>query len=177
MLKLRCNNKRKYAVNITRRQGNVIGFAICAAMMGYAYFAQYVQGYMPCPLCEFQRMAMIATGVLFAVAALHNPAGVIKNVYGVLIALAALAGLGVAWRHVWLQGLPPDQVPACGPGLDYMLGAFPFTEVLKKVFTGSGECANIDWSFLGLSMPAWTLLWFAFFALFALYNNFRAQRA
>ncbi|MFK8016157.1 MAG: disulfide bond formation protein B [Gammaproteobacteria bacterium] len=162
-------------INISRRQGNLLGFGLCAAMMGYAYFAQYVQGYMPCPLCEFQRMAMIATGVFFLLAALHNPQATGARVYAVLTTLATAGGVAVAWRHVWLQGLPPDEVPACGPGLDYMLGAFPFTEVLTKVFTGSGECANIDWSFLGLSMPQWTLLWFVLFGLWALYNNLRRE--
>ncbi len=160
-------------LNLTRRQGNAIGFLLCAGMMAYAYFAQHVQGYLPCPLCEFQRMAMIATGVLFLLAAVHNPWDFGARVYGVLTALAAAGGLAVAWRHVWLQGLPPDEVPACGPGLDYMLNAFPFTEVLSRVFTGSGECASIDWEFLGLSMPAWTLLWFVIFVVGALYNGFR----
>ncbi|MEO1574685.1 MAG: disulfide bond formation protein B [Pseudomonadota bacterium] len=161
-------------MNITRRQGNFLGFGICAVLMGYAYFAQYVQGYLPCPLCEFQRMAMIATGLMFLIAALHNPARVGARMYGVLAGLAASAGIAVAWRHVWLQGLPPDQVPACGPGLDYMLDTFPFTQVLKKVFTGSGECASIDWTFLGLSMPGWTLVWFVILAGWALFNAFRA---
>lgn len=150
-----------------------MGFGVCAGLMGYAYFAQYVQGLMPCPLCEFQRMAMIGTGLLFLVAALHNPGRVGARIYGVLTALAATGGIAVAWRHVWLQGLPPDQVPACGPGLDYMLNTFPFTQVLQKVFTGSGECATIDWTFLGLSMPAWTLLCFVMLGGFALFNAFR----
>lgn len=164
-------------MNITRRQGNLLGFGICAGMMGYAYFAQYVQGYLPCPLCEFQRMAMIMTGLFFLVSALHNPARTGARVYGVLTALAGAAGIAVAWRHVWLQGLPPDEVPACGPGLDYMLDTFPFTQVLEKVFTGSGECASIDWTFLGLSMPAWTLIWFVILASWALFNAFRPAAA
>ena len=164
-------------MNITRRQGNFLGFAVCAALMGYAYFAQYVQGYLPCPLCEFQRMAMILTGVLFLIAALHNPGRIGARVYGVLAGLGGAAGIAVAWRHVWLQGLPPDEVPACGPGLDYMLEAFPLTKVLEKVFTGSGECASIDWTFLGLSMPAWTLLWFVILASWAFFNNFRPAPA
>lgn len=160
-------------MNITRRQGNFLGFGICAGLMGYAYFSQYVLGYLPCPLCEFQRMAMILAGVFFLVAALHNPGRVGARIYGVLTALAAGAGIAVAWRHVWLQGLPPDQVPACGPGLDYMLDAFPLTQVFEKVFTGSGECASIDWTFLGLSMPTWTLIWFIVLAVGALFNAFR----
>ncbi|MEM6641136.1 MAG: disulfide bond formation protein B [Pseudomonadota bacterium] len=164
-------------MNFSRRTGNFFGFAVCAGLMGFAFFAQYVQGYLPCPLCEFQRMAMIATGVFFLVAALHNPMGLGARVYAVVTMLAAAAGIGVAWRHVWLQGLPPDQVPACGPGLDYMINAFPFTEVLQRVFTGSGECASIDWTFLGLSMPAWTLICFVGLTLWAVFNGFRAVRS
>lgn len=147
-------------INLKRNSGNLLGFAICAAMIGYAYFAQYVQGYMPCPLCEFQRMAMIATGAVFALAAIHDPRGFGHRIYAFGVLLVAGGGAAVAWRHVWLQGLPPDQVPACGPGLDYMLDTLPFTKVLSKVFTGSGECAQIDWQFLGLSMPGWTLIVF-----------------
>ena len=94
-----------------------------------------------------------------------------------LAALAALVGAAIAGRHVWLQSLPPDQVPACGPGLEYMLEAFPLSKALSMVFTGSGECANVDWSFLGLSMPAWTLLWFLALAVLALWAGFRRRPA
>ncbi|MDH3908908.1 MAG: disulfide bond formation protein B, partial [Gammaproteobacteria bacterium] len=75
--------------------------------------------------------------------------------------------------HAWLQQLPPDKVPSCGPGLDYMLETLPFTDVLSTVFTGSGECAEIVWQFLGLSMPAWVLVWMAGIGIGGIWNNLR----
>ena len=127
--------------------------------MGYALYAQHVQGLEPCPLCIFQRIAMITLGVVFAAAALHAPRSS-GRFYGVLGLLVAATGLGISAWHVRLQNLPADQVPSCGPGLEYMWGAFPLQDFFKMVFTGSGECATVDWRFLGLSMPAWVAVWF-----------------
>jgi protein dithiol:quinone oxidoreductase len=143
-----------------RRIANLAGLAIVAALMGYALYSEHVLGLEPCPLCIFQRMAMIALGAVFLVGALHAPAGAAARIYSVLGVLAAATGVGIAGRHVWLQSLPPDAVPACGPGLEYMMDVFPFMEMLSMVFTGSGECAEVDWTFLGLSMPGWVLVWF-----------------
>jgi disulfide bond formation protein DsbB len=157
----------------SRRVLNFAGFAICSGLMGFALFAQHVLLLDPCPLCVFQRVAVISIGIIFLVAALHNPAGAGRIVYSVLLAAAALAGATVAGRHAWLQQLPPDQVPSCGPGLDYMLETLPFTQVLSKVFRGSGECAEIVWQFLGLSMPAWVLVWVTVMGTVGIWNNFR----
>ena len=137
---------------------NGLGAVTCAALMLYALYAQHGLGLEPCPLCIFQRVAVVALGLLFLLAAVH-PAGVlVRRIYAVLVALVALAGSSVAARHVWLTTLPPERVPACGPGLDFMLEAFPLSEALSMVLAGSGECAEIDWVFLGLSMPAWVFL-------------------
>jgi protein dithiol:quinone oxidoreductase len=147
----------------TRRQRrwlNVLGLAIVIGLMSYALYAQHVVGLEACPLCIFQRIGMIGVGIVFAVAALHAPRGAGARVYAVLGVLAALTGAGISGWHVRLQNLPPEAVPACGPGLDYMLDAFPLADTLKMVFTGSGECAEVNWTFLGLSMPAWVLAWF-----------------
>ena len=132
------------------------------ALLAYAVFAQYGQLYEPCPLCIFQRVAMAAVGVVGLLAALHNPRGRGgRMAWGLLAFLAAGIGAAIAGRHVWLQHLPPDQVPACGPGLDYMLESMPsWLDVVKKVLQGSGECAEVNWTFLGFSMPEWTLLCF-----------------
>ena len=157
----------------SRRVLNFAGFAVCCGLMGFALFAQHVLLLDPCPLCVFQRVAVISIGIIFLVAALHNPHGAGRIVYGVLLALAAGGGAAVAGRHAWLQQLPPDQVPSCGPGLDYMLDTLPFTEVLSNVFRGSGECAEIVWQFLGLSMPGWVLVWMIFIAGAGLWNNLR----
>lgn len=129
--------------------------------MAYALYTEYGPLHLdPCPLCIFQRVAMIALGVVFAIAALHAPLGLAARVYAVLGGLVAATGLSISSWHVHVQNLPADQVPACGPGLDYMLQAFPPVDVLKMVFTGSGECHTINWSFLGLSMPFWVGIWF-----------------
>ena len=149
-------------MNITeyldRRKGNLLGFLICAALMSYALYSQHIDGLEPCPLCVFQRMAVIGLGIVFLLAALHNPARIGARVYALLLFVVAALGVTVAARHLWLQSLPPEAVPACGPGLDYILDVFPLAEALRVVFQGSGECADIDWLFLGLSMPAWVLI-------------------
>ena len=152
---------------------NTAGFLACVALMGYALYAQYGLGLEPCPLCIFQRVAVIGLGVVFAVAALHAPGWTGRRVYGVLLGLAAAAGAGVSARHLWLQTLPPERVPACGPGLDYMLESFPFREMLQTVLSGSGECAQVDWRVLGLAMPAWVLISVVALGLGGIWNNWR----
>jgi disulfide bond formation protein DsbB len=160
------------------RTGFALAAAICAAFIAYALYAQYQLHLEPCPLCIFQRMAVIGLFIVFAVAALHAPRGARgKRVYGILGFIVAAIGISVAGRHVWLQHLPADQVPACGPGLDYMLDSFPLAKTLKMVFTGSGECAKVDWTFIGLSMPEWTLIWFVIFAIGSLYFGFRRYQS
>ena len=147
----------------TRRQRrglNAAGFAVVVGLMSYALYAQHVLHLEACPLCIFQRIAMIAVGAAFALAALHAPRGVGARVYAVLGVLAALTGASISAWHVRLQNLPPEEVPSCGPGLSYMWDAFPLGDMLKMVFTGSGECAEVNWVRFGLSMPAWVLVWF-----------------
>jgi disulfide bond formation protein DsbB len=158
-----------------KRTLNLAGFAACFGMMLYALFAQYFLELAPCPLCVFQRISVIALGVLFLLAALHNPNRVGGMVYSVLLFAAAAGGIAVAGRHVWLQNLPPDKVPACGPGLDFMLDAFPFAEVLTMVFSGSGECAEVSWQFLGLSMPAWVLISVTVLGVYGMVVNLRRR--
>lgn len=156
-----------------RRIVNLAGFLACAGMMGFALYAQYGLQLEPCPLCVFQRVAVIGLGLVFLVAALHHPAAWGGRVYALLLLVVAGAGLSVAGRHVWLQSLPPDAVPACGPGLDYMLDAFPLTEALAMVFQGSGECAEVSWRLLGLSMPAWVFIGVLGLGSVGIWNNLR----
>ncbi len=153
---------------------NLAGFLACAGMMGYALYAEHALLMEPCPLCVFQRMATIGLGIVFLIAAVHNPTGMARRVYAGLIAVIALTGIGVAGRHVWLQNLPPDEVPACGPGFDYIIDAFPLSEALSLIFTGSGECATVDWQFLGLSMPTWVLICFVALGAWGIWVNWRA---
>lgn len=156
-----------------RRWLNFAGFLACIAMMAYALYAEHVLLLEPCPLCVFQRIAVISLGVIFLMATLHDPSAGGRRVYALLVLLAAGAGAGVAGRHVWLQNLPPDQVPSCGPGFDYILDSFPLSEALNMIFTGSGECASIDWNFLGLTMPAWVLISIVTIGIAGIWNNLR----
>ena len=98
-------------------------------------------------------------GAAFLVAFLHNPNIFGMRVYGWLTAVIGACGTAIAARHVWLQNAPEDQLPECGPRLDYLIDVLPFHQMLEKVLTGSGECAEVSWTFLGLSMPAWSLIW------------------
>ena len=146
-------------------------------LMAYALYAQYVLHLEACPLCIFQRVALIALGLVFLVATLHAPRGAGARVYGVLGVMTAATGAGISSWHIHIQHLPPDKVPSCGPGLSYMFDAFPWLDAVKMVFTGSGECAKVNWTFLGLSMPTWVLLWFvALGALIAVVNWPRLAR-
>jgi disulfide bond formation protein DsbB len=158
---------------MTARTANILGAVACAALLSYAFYAQFVVHLEPCPLCIFQRAGIFALGVVFAVAALHDPGIAGRRVYAVLIILAAMATIGVASRQLYLQSLPPDAVPACGASLEFMLKVFPLNEVLVKVLTGSGECAKIDWTFLGLAMPAWVLIAAAALGGFGVWANVR----
>jgi disulfide bond formation protein DsbB len=160
---------------MTARTANLLGFTACVALLAYAYYAQYVMRLEPCPLCIFQRVGIFCVGVLFAAAAAHDPAGWGRRVYAGLLSMAALATVGVAGRHLYIQSLPPDAVPACGATLDFMLKIFPLTDVVTKVLTGSGECAKIEWRFLGLAMPAWVLIAAAALGLYGLWANLRRR--
>jgi disulfide bond formation protein DsbB len=149
----------------------------CASLLGYALYEQYVLFLDPCPLCILQRIAFIWIGLSALVAAVHNPGRTGRFIYATLLVLGCTAGAAVAGRHVWLQNLPPDQVPECGMGLNYMLETMPFGEVFSQVFYGSGECAQIDWTFFGLSMPWWTLFWYIGFTVITLWvvTNWRGK--
>ncbi|GGX87349.1 disulfide bond formation protein B [Litchfieldella qijiaojingensis] len=147
------------------RQWSIAGLLFCALMMGVALYLEHVMGLEPCPLCIFQRVGVLATAAVLLVAAIHNPRGRWGALYGGLGVLSVAGGIGVAGRHLWLQSLPPDQVPSCGPSLDYMIDVLPMREVLVHVFSGSGECASIDFLFLGVSLPGWTMVGFLVLAL------------
>ena len=133
----------------------------CGSMLGYALYIQHFDFIDPCPLCVLQRMTYMWIGAVALLAGIHNPGSLGRWIYGLAVTLGGFVGMGVAGRHLWLQSLPADQVPDCGMGLNYMLETMPFLEVLGEVFYGSGACAEVAWTFLGLSMPSWTLIWFA----------------
>ncbi|MFO1377610.1 MAG: disulfide bond formation protein B [Steroidobacteraceae bacterium] len=160
---------------LTRRQGNAAAFAACAGALAYAFYAQYWQGFVPCHLCIFQRVTLAATTAVFLVAALHGPGRTGARFYALLVALAAGSLAATAGRHVWIQLQPPGAVPGCGADLDFMLEIFPLYEVVLKVFRAGGECQKIDWTFLGLSMPAWVLMFAVGVGAFGLWNNLRRE--
>jgi len=160
----------------TRRSFNLFGMLCCAGLLGYAWYAQGALRVEPCPLCIVQRLGVAALGAGFLMAWLHSPNGWGARAYGVILALIALATMGVAARHVWIQHLPAGAVPACGASLNYMLEVFPLSDVIRKVLTGSGECHQVNWSWLGLSMPAWVLIAVAALGALGLYANFSARR-
>jgi protein dithiol:quinone oxidoreductase len=161
-----------------RRWFNAAGVAITAGLMGYALYAQHVLRLDPCPLCILQRMAMIALGLVFAVAALHAPRGAGARVYAGLGGLAALAGMGVSGWHVHLQNLPPGEAPpACGAPFDTIIDVNGWFRGLAVIFQGSGECTKIDWTFVGLSMPAWVFVWFALLGALIIRANWSRLRS
>ena len=156
-----------------RRLLNLAGFLACAGMMGFALYAQYVLLLDPCPLCVFQRVATIALGLVFLVAALLNAGVLGSRLYGVLVILTAGFGVGVAIRHVRLQNMPSDEVPSCGPGFEFFLENFALFDALSLIFKGSGECADVVWRMLGLSMPTWVIIGLGGLGIAGIYNNFR----
>jgi disulfide bond formation protein DsbB len=160
---------------MVRRQGNFLGFAVCAGLLGYAYYAEFFLHLEPCPLCIFQRVGVFAMGVWFLIAAAHDPIGWARRAYAMLLGLTALATAGVAIRHLYIQSLPEGSVPACGASLNFMLKVFSMSEVVVKVLTGSGECARVTWRFLGLAMPAWVLIAALGLGVYAVWINLRHQ--
>jgi protein dithiol:quinone oxidoreductase len=161
---------------MNRRLPFALPVVICAALLGYGYFLQYAQGLEPCPLCMVQRFFFYLVAGVCLVAAIHAPARTGSILYGSLAALIALGGAAAAGRQVWLQHLPADKVPQCGPDLMYMLNNLPLSRTLEKLFYGSGECAKVDWTFLGLSIAEWSLLWFIALVLYALWLAARRPR-
>jgi disulfide bond formation protein DsbB len=158
---------------LSGRPANFAGFLICAGLIAYALYAQFDLGLDPCPLCIFQRIGIAALGVVFLAAALHNPRRSGARVYAVLIVIAALATAAVAARQLYIQHLPPGSIPSCGAPLSMMLKFMPVTAVIRKVLSGSGECGIVNWTFLGLAMPAWVLISAALLGAAGAVGNFK----
>ena len=143
---------------LSRRNGNWIGFAACALALGAAFYTQYVLEFQPCHLCIFQRVTVAAMGVAFVLAALTSTGRLSGAIHAALIGITGLATMITAGRHVWIQMQPPGSIPSCGADLDFMLELFPVTDVIMKVFKAGGECAKVDFTVLGLSMPGWVFV-------------------
>ncbi|MEM6998512.1 MAG: disulfide bond formation protein B [Pseudomonadota bacterium] len=140
-------------------------FTICLSLLGFGLYLEHAQGIEPCPLCAFQRMCYIAILFITLIGAIHNTQNILGTTYKILILIASLIGAGIAGRQVWLQHLPPELVPECGPGLEYMMEVFPFMDAMKMILSGSGECAEVHWTFLTLSIAEWSLICFSLIAI------------
>lgn len=166
---------------LSHRQLFALGALACAGLLAFGYYLEHVRGLEPCPLCLVQRGFFYAVLLVMLAAALHGPAGTGRKVYGTLAFLFAAGGAAIAARQVWLQHLPADKVPQCGPDLYFMLENFPLSQTLQRLVTGTGECAVVDWTFLGRSIAEWSLAWFVALALYAawlaLRKDARAARA
>jgi disulfide bond formation protein DsbB len=155
----------------------LLGAALCAAFLGYALYVQFVERIEPCPFCILQRIAFAALGLMFLLGGLHAPDGMgFRRGYGVLAFVAGAIGAGISARHVWVQVFPPP-LSSCGASLGFLQETMSWPSIFRKVLTAYGDCSNIDWTFLGLSMPAWCLIWFVALALWALYAAFRRPSA
>jgi len=144
---------------LTFRNLCLLGLLACIGLIATAFYMQYVMGLEPCPLCMMQRIVIYFTGLLFLLGWIINPLRG-QWIFSALIVLTNAGGIGLASRQLWLQSLPEDQVPACGPGLDYMLEVLPWREIVTVMLQGTGDCAKVQWTFLGLSIPGWTLFCF-----------------
>lgn len=162
-------------LSVYRRQLNGVGLVVCAVLLGGAYYLEFVSGMEPCPLCVFQRMAFAVLGLGFLLAFMHDAGRIGSAVYATIIALGAGGGAALAIRHLWLQSLPEDEVPACGPGFDYMVDVLPMWTLVQEVLSGSGECAEVD-RVLGVTLPAWTLVAFVLLGLLGLGVNLVGRR-
>lgn len=153
---------------LTGRAGYLIGFAASFGLVAFGLYIQVKDGLEPCPLCIFQRIAFMATGVLFLLAALHNPQGLWRRIHGGLQFLAAATGAGIAIRHIWIQNHADEVMAECGAGVEYLFEHFPLHKFLQLVFKGTGECSAIDWKLLGLTIPELALIAFIGLGVYAL---------
>ncbi|HEY8568481.1 disulfide bond formation protein B [Microbulbifer sp.] len=159
----------------TPRTTFLLMFLAVAFVLGTAFYLEYAKGLEPCPLCITQRVMFLGVGLVSLIAFLHNPATIGRRIYGLLVSLWGLGGLYFAGRQLWLQSLPADQVPACGPGITYMVEMFPMSEVIKTLLSGDGNCAEVKWTLLGLSIPGWAAVGFVGLILFGLWQAFRKR--
>jgi len=159
-----------------RRLINGAGAAACAAMMGFAFYAQYVLHLEPCNMCMLQRFAVSALGLAFLLAALHDPRDLGARLYGALIGLCTAAAAAVAGRHVWMQAQPFGSLPSCGADIFSLLEMMSPYQAVLRVLKGGGDCQAITWSLLGLSMPAWVLIAALVVGLAGVFANFALPR-
>ena len=162
-------------MNAYRTINLIIIFLVVISMLFAIYYLEGVLYLDPCPLCMVDRGILVAIASICFVALVHNSGGFMRWIYSGLAGLFSVIGIGVAARHIWLQGLPPDQVPECGPDLSYMLDVFPLGDVIKRIFTGSGQCAEVSWTFIGFTIPQQTLLLFILILALVVLAHFKSN--
>ena len=139
---------------------SLLPFLACAGLLAYALYVEHVMFLMPCNLCILQRVVFFAIGVLFLLGSFKPVMYWGRKLMGLALVITTAIGIGIAGRHVWMQGLPPELVPDCGPSLQMMMENSSIWHAVSSVLTASGNCAEIQWEFLGMSMPTWTLICF-----------------
>ncbi|MBY0376941.1 MAG: disulfide bond formation protein B [Gammaproteobacteria bacterium] len=144
------------------RYSHVIGFILCAVLLGGAFYLEYAQEQLPCLLCQLQRIVMAVMGFIFLIAAIHRPQGKSRFVYFTLVLIVGIGGLLLAGRQLWLIAHPELVADApCSPSLSYLVSVLPLNKVIIMSIQGSGDCAKATWHFLSLSLPAWSFISFA----------------
>lgn len=143
-------------------------FLVCVAALGYALYLQEAKHLLPCPLCVVQRVAYWLIGLTAVVAFVHNPVASGRRVYAALLALWAFAGAVVASRHVWLLR-HPDSFECGVSAEERFLNALPIAKWWPAMFEANGDCANIKWRFMTLTIPDWSLILFLTIAVIAIY--------
>lgn len=157
----------------TKRKWALIALALLpAGLLGYGYYLQYVEYLDPCPLCMTQRFFYYLVGGFSILGLFGLGKRFWQKFVAIVIALSAVGGLITAGRQIWLQHLPADKVPECGTGLEYWLANKPFVETLGLLFKGDGNCAEIQWRFLGFSIADWSFFWFSVIFLTAVWLLF-----
>lgn len=164
-------------IKFTPRIWFFLGFICCFLMLSTGAYFQFVEELEPCPLCISQRIAILITGLIFLIAAIHNPKACGLKAYSITGFITALFGAGISTRHVWIQNLPEEEVPECGPGLEYVFENFPLFDTLKLMLNGTGECAEVLWTFLGISIPGWTLVAFVALAILSLLQQWNTPHS
>ena len=144
-----------------------------AFLLSAAEVFMHVQALEPCLLCVSQQLAFFAIGLLAAAALSFKS----RHIYlPAATGLVSIGGGALAIRQLWLQSLPPDKVPACGASFDYLVDVLPIGELIAAMLSGTGECAETDWTMFGLTMAGWALLAFAAFLVISVYMIVMARR-
>jgi protein dithiol:quinone oxidoreductase len=151
----------------------VYGLLLVVFSMSFAIYLQFFHGLEPCSLCVFQRLAYILYAFIIIIALIHHPRSWGMRVYAFFSILPSAVGLAIALRQAWIQSLPADQIPGCGPGLNFLLQEFSLSKVLSVVWAGSSDCAIVTWRFLNQSMAVWSAILFGILILLSLVVLFK----